>query len=1536
MNPLKQHNSSHFLRWILAGIFSLLLLRTYAQQAVVSEYFQANSYADEWTEILVLQDNLDMRGWTLRDNNSTQQAWMPPITFNNIPLWSNVRAGTIIVIWHRKISSTGVNRTPDASPADGFLEVAANDPAYFNGGDFTGNTTLNISASADILQLRNSSNKHIHALGHKNNPDTCWINLPLPKLNHSTLSLANNNSCFVIPGTDTTKYGFTAPQSGSTYTGTGVAGGAYPNAGISRGIPNSDGVAGRTYPLGNCTFWQRTREPKWKPTTMTIVPQVSNSQVRLDWSPGVIDPVPADNTTGYMVVRNTTNSFGVPADGWTYSAGNTLPAPGGTVLAMIPGSQNFYIDPYVTGCGISVFYRVFAYRFTADEINPNGYNFGRGRAYQTNVDSVGVFNLVIPSAPVQQVLTGDTVYCTTSGGAQINLSSSEAGVTYKLYSDCPVPNTLLDTISGIAGQSISFGSILLNGNGPCHLRATANFAAYPGCASNMFDTLTVRAITPPDPFVTPHNPDTCGVDNGYLTLSNLVPNTWYTVSYSKDLTPITPVNILSSPTGTLNILHLGVGTYSNIIAAIGACQSLPKGPYLLNPPLGPSAPLINIAAPASSTICSGDVITLNATNCNGTVTWMGGAYTGSSYQVNPTPGAQYWATCLSGNNCQSGHSDTIQFTVNARPIMGTVIAVNCSQCGLDDGKLKIPVSQSNYTYQVNYTFNGTPVQKNILSVNDTVVDNNRPAGTYVNITVTDPATGCSSDPSLPVTISSPGGGQAPLIQALSDTIICLGKSVTLIAQNCTGTIYWSDGGQGTPYSPTPGASFSYYAYCSALGCTSPYSDTISVVVKPKPNTPGISAQSTSVCSGKATVLSAQGYSGTLAWSTGVDSTSITVKPSSPATYWLISTLNGCSSDTAKQFIDVSPLPVITNVDTMAATSCTIPNGSFTIQGLVAGATYTVHYINKDLVPITLTNQQADVNGEISIGSQFSGSVTGITVTNANGCTSDPAKSALISSPSNPTPPAVNSSSQWICPGKTIDLFASGCTGGIIKWNNNMTGDTIHVSPSIDTTYTATCKISGCTSGNSQDLKIYINAVSIPTLITTDEINGQGDGTLHAIGTSLSGTQIQYSIDSISWSSSGDFNNLSQSNTPTYLWVKDNYCYTKQLFVINNTIVAGSVFLAADSSTACPGNTINIGLTAKGFANVKNVRLCLKYDKLLAKCIAITNVNPQFLNYLEDHSTLGEIYFNDITTPSINIPDGDPLFSVTFLGLSSGVGLLTYDKLLKPGCGITDQTGLALNVVSPSGQLTFSQAPNDTIIGNKDVCVGEAIDLQASETVNTNVWTLPDGTKNTALTYYHPDALLADSGYYFLESINSKLCSSKDSIKIEIHQLPDVKLANTDKLCVEQTPTLSPGTGYSSYLWQNDSKDESIPNTGVGKYWVVAADKYGCKDTAKVELVTCPAALFIPSAFSPNNDTYNDTFKALYSEGSALNNYKIYIYNRWGQLVFEGNNVDSAWDGKFKGADCPAGVYTYIITFDKPVGNTFSQSVPIRGVVNLVR
>jgi gliding motility-associated-like protein len=79
----------------------------------------------------------------------------------------------------------------------------------------------------------------------------------------------------------------------------------------------------------------------------------------------------------------------------------------------------------------------------------------------------------------------------------------------------------------------------------------------------------------------------------------------------------------------------------------------------------------------------------------------------------------------------------------------------------------------------------------------------------------------------------------------------------------------------------------------------------------------------------------------------------------------------------------------------------------------------------------------------------------------------------------------------------------------------------------------------------------------------------------------------------------------------------------------------------------------------------------------------------------------------------------------------------------------------------------------------------------------------------------------------------------------------------------------------------------------------------------------PLKLYVPTAFSPNGDGLNDTFGAV---GEGIEDYKLIVYNRWGEVVFASNNINQKWDGDYQGSPVSFGAYSYqLFAYGKEFG-----------------
>jgi gliding motility-associated-like protein len=96
--------------------------------------------------------------------------------------------------------------------------------------------------------------------------------------------------------------------------------------------------------------------------------------------------------------------------------------------------------------------------------------------------------------------------------------------------------------------------------------------------------------------------------------------------------------------------------------------------------------------------------------------------------------------------------------------------------------------------------------------------------------------------------------------------------------------------------------------------------------------------------------------------------------------------------------------------------------------------------------------------------------------------------------------------------------------------------------------------------------------------------------------------------------------------------------------------------------------------------------------------------------------------------------------------------------------------------------------------------------------------------------------------------------------------------------------------------------------------VRVGSEYGCQGADTIVLrERCPTQWYIPNAFSPNDDGFNDLFSVF---GTDIQSLRLRIYDRWGELIFESAALDAAWDGVFRGKPADPGVYIWVADIEE--------------------
>jgi gliding motility-associated-like protein len=139
-----------------------------------------------------------------------------------------------------------------------------------------------------------------------------------------------------------------------------------------------------------------------------------------------------------------------------------------------------------------------------------------------------------------------------------------------------------------------------------------------------------------------------------------------------------------------------------------------------------------------------------------------------------------------------------------------------------------------------------------------------------------------------------------------------------------------------------------------------------------------------------------------------------------------------------------------------------------------------------------------------------------------------------------------------------------------------------------------------------------------------------------------------------------------------------------------------------------------------------------------------------------------------------------------------------------------------------------------------------------------------------------------------------------------------------------------GSGGKTYSWWPTSglSDPFVARpmakiTEDTKYLLTVKTEEGCVGTASMNVTVFKgSAIYVPTAFTPNNDGLNDILKPSYVAIKSLSYFT--IYNRWGQKVFSTNDLNAGWDGLSKGNQKVEGGYVWVLKATDAIGKVHYQ------------
>lgn len=967
-------------------------------------------------------------------------------------------------------------------------------------------------------------------------------------------------------------------------------------------------------------------------------------------------------------------------------------------------------------------------------------------------------------------------------------------------------------------------------------------------------------------------------------------------------------NYQSTPTFTGLTPGIYTVTVRNIITG---CESATANIFITNIPPPPPLAVVTINNQPTCAVPTGS---FTITAPVGTYTYsIGGPFQSSTTFAGLAPG-NYSITVKDANNCQSISNPVTINPPTGAPAAPTASVSQTPTCILLTGTITVSApAGANIEYSIGTGYQASPIFAALST------------GTY-QVTAMNTSTGCISA-GTSVTINAATAPAAPAASATQQPT-CTVPTGTIVVSSPLGANYqYSNGGAyqtNVNFTNLSSATYQITVQDNNTGCISSATPVQINSVPTPPTAPTFSITQPVDCASTGGDILFNTMAGVEYGVDGIYQASTSFLNVAPGNHSLTvrDLVTGCVSSIVTATINNIPNPPAAPVYVINTQPTCVNNvGSVTITNPAAGVQY-------------------GLDGSYQASPNFNGLAPGtyqLTTKNIpTGCISLSASVTINPPPGAPATPVFTITQQPTCADPTGAIDITSPIGANLTFS---IGGAYQASPIFSGlapgTYSVTTKDngSGCISSASSLVINNVPAAPFAASTTTQQptcANPQGIITI----TAPIGATYSYSIGG-SYQTGAIFNVVSGSYQLT---VKDNLtgCISSAV-TINVSPVTGAPPAPTVGSIQQPNCVQNLGsftITAPLGANLNysiggtyqgqpsfNALSPGSYNVTVKDIVTgcVSNVTPVVINPLPTPPAAPSL---TLTNPSCISSTGaiqvsNPLGSNLLYSIGGSYQTNALFSGVNPGSYFITVKDNNTGCISAATFVVMAASPNTPtppLATGATRCGPGNITLTATGTGAIH-WYSDAGLTNEIFVGNTLNTTLLNTTTYYLTADNGGCVSQPSTVQAAVLASPKPFLGNDTLICPGDKIILSTGN-YANYTWSDGSHGSTFPVTVEGNYGVTVTDAAGCTGSDNITITAagnCTVVYFV-KAFTPNGDFLNDGFgplpKSIYSK---LSDYRLSVYNRYGQMVFSSNDPWQQWDGSFGGLYTP-GAFTWYCTY----------------------